>query len=170
MRWTQQVLSNIDHDPMKVTDSQLLAPRIVVHIHTTRRRQDMASPGAAGFRPATAAVLYRRILRSLWGFEDRGQRWYYKNWARGGWVSVWKAWGKGRARGRRGAVLLLVLCGYTMSDLTDRPLHQTQATSSRIRTRMTGSGWAFCWPRGKSTGCGCYESTRSPILTQQTNE
>ncbi len=46
----------------------------------------MASPGAAaaaGFRPSTAVVLYRRILRSLRGFEDGGQRWYYRNWSRG---------------------------------------------------------------------------------------
>lgn len=37
----------------------------------------------AGFQPPSARVLYRRILRSLRGFDDKGQRWYYKNWSRG---------------------------------------------------------------------------------------
>lgn len=41
-----------------------------------------------GFQPPSAVVLYRRILRSLRGFDDRGQRWYYKNWSRGACVCV----------------------------------------------------------------------------------
>ncbi|GAB5030228.1 complex 1 lyr protein [Nannochloropsis oceanica] len=32
--------------------------------------------------PASALVLYRRVLRSLRQFDDPGKKWYYRNWAR----------------------------------------------------------------------------------------